>query len=133
MISRLTCAQKRQLGRQSARRHCEMLRAPANWLGGMYGEFLYDRIRQQLCGKLGDPILRDRLGELDLEALALAHPGDLAEAEAPAGAGDRLALRVMDLGFQHDVDDESRHIPNSTRAGSPNAGRDPARLAVALT
>jgi hypothetical protein len=37
----------------------------------------------------------------------------------------------VDLGLQHDVDDKSGHIPNSTRAGPPNAGRDPGRLAVA--
>ena len=102
-------------------------------LGGMNGEFLDHRVREQLRGQLGDPLLRHRLGELDLEPLALADPGDLAEAEAPAGAGDRLALRVVDLGLQHHVDDESRHIPNSTRAcGRRMRVGIRGRLAVAL-
>ena len=61
---------------------------------------------------------RGRLGELDLEPLALADPCDLIEAEPAAGAGDGLALRVVDLRLQHHVDDESGHIPNSTRASS---------------
>jgi hypothetical protein len=75
---------------------------------------------------------RHRFGELDLEPLALADACDLTEPETPAGADDGLALRVMDFGLQHDVDDESRHMPNSTRAVPANAGRDPRRLAVAL-
>ena len=82
----------------------------------MNREFLDDRVRQQLGGKLGDPLLRRLLAQLYLEPLALPDPGDLAEAQAPAGTGNRLALGVVDLRLQHHVDDESGHIPNSTRA-----------------
>ena len=69
----------------------------------MNREFLDDRVRQQLGGKLGDPLLRRLLAQLYLEPLALPDPGD-------------LALGVVDLRLQHHVDDESGHIPNSTRA-----------------
>src|SRR5271165_7542090 len=95
-------------------------------------ELLDDGVRQQLGRELGHPVSCDRLGQLNLEPLALAHTSDLAEAEAPAGAGDGLTLRVVDLRLQHHIDDESGHIPNSTRARSINAGRDPGRRAVAL-
>jgi hypothetical protein len=101
-------------------------------LGGMNGELLDNRVCEQLRRELGHPLGRNRLGELDLESLALADAGDLAEAEAPAGTSDRLTLGVVNLGLQHHVDDESGHIPNSTRAGSLRAGRDPGRLAVAF-
>jgi hypothetical protein len=98
----------------------------------MDGEFLDNRVREELPGQFGDAILRHRLGQFDLEPLALADAGDLAEAETPAGAGDCLTLGIMDFGLEHDVDDESRHIPNSTRTVLANTGRDPCRLAVAL-
>jgi hypothetical protein len=100
-------------------------------LRGMDGEFLDDRVGEQFCGQLGHSLRWHRLGELDFESLALADGRYLAKPEAPAGADDGLTLGVVDLGLQHDVDDESRHIPNSTRALLANAGRDPSRLAVA--
>lgn len=84
----------------------------------MNREFLDDRVREQLGGQLGDPLPGSWLGELDFEPLALADPCDLIEAEPAAGAGDGLALRVVDLRLQHHVDDKSGHIPNSTRASS---------------
>jgi hypothetical protein len=101
-------------------------------LPGIDGEFLDNRVREQLPGQFGDAIRRHGLSQLDLEPLALADAGDLAEAETTARAGDCLTLGVVDLGLQHDVDDESRHIPNSTRTVLANTGRDTCRLAVAL-
>ena len=98
----------------------------------MDGEFLDDRVGEQFCGQLGHSLLRQRLSELDFEPLALADARHLAKPEAPAGADDGLALRIVDLRLQHDVDDESRHIPKGTRAVLANAGRDRRRLAVAL-
>ena len=87
------------------------------WLSdGANGEFLDNRICQQLGGELTDPLGTGRLAELDLEPLALAHAGDLAETQPSASARDGLALRVVDLGLQHHVDNESGHLPNSTRA-----------------
>ena len=80
------------------------------------GEFLDNRICEQLGGELTDPLSAGRLAELDLEALALPYPGDLAETQPTAGACDGLTLRVVDLGLQHDVDNESGHLQNSTRA-----------------
>ena len=81
-------------------------------------KFLNNRICQQLRGELGNPLLRRWLTELDLEPLALAHAGYLAEPKPPASPGDCLALRIMDLGLEHHVNDESGHVPNSTRAGA---------------
>jgi hypothetical protein len=31
----------------------------------------------------------------------------------------------VNLGLQHDVDDEAGHVPNSTRAWSSGCGKDP--------
>ncbi len=50
-----------------------------------------------------------RAGQLQLESLALADARNLAEAEPAACAGDRVALRVVDLRLEHDVNDDSRH------------------------
>jgi hypothetical protein len=79
--------------------------SPAN------GEFLDDGIRQQFSRKLGDPSLGGIVGiaELYLKSLALADGEHLAETEPAAGSRDGLALRVMDLWFQHDVDDDRGH------------------------
>jgi hypothetical protein len=82
------------------------------------GEFLDNRICEQLRGKLADPLRAGRLAELDLEPLALPHAGDLAETKPVTGAGDGLALRVVDLRLEHHVDNESGHPENSTRAAS---------------
>ena len=76
---------------------------------GMDRKFLDDWIRQQLRRQLCNPLRAGRLAEFDLEPLALPDPGYLAEPETPAGARDRLPLRVVDLRLQHHVDDESRH------------------------
>jgi hypothetical protein len=83
---------------------------------GANGEFLDNRICQELGGELTDPIGAGGLAELDLEPLALAHAGHLAETEPVASPGDGLALRIVDLGLQHHVDNESGHVENSTRA-----------------
>lgn len=88
---------------------------------GMDGKLLDDRVRQQFRGKLGDPLRRCGLGQVDLEPLALADPGHLAEAESPARAGNCLTLRIVDLRLQHDIDDEPWHNPNSTRTRVPGA------------
>src|SRR5258708_24922578 len=82
----------------------------------MDGEFLNHGVGEQLGGELRNLLLCGWPGQLDLEALALADAGNLVKTKPPAGTSDRLALRVMDLGLEHDIDDESRHIPNSTRA-----------------
>ena len=76
---------------------------------GMDRKFLDDWIRQQLRRQLCNPLRAGRLAEFDLEPLALPDPGYLAEPETPAGARDRLPLRVVDLRLQHHLDDESRH------------------------
>src|SRR5579871_3535459 len=79
-------------------------------------EFLNDRICQQFGGQFGHPIrrlacrLRGFLaGYLDFEALALANRDDLSEPEPVTGTGDGLALRVVDLGLEHDVDNYLGH------------------------
>jgi hypothetical protein len=90
-------------------------------LGGMYGELLDDRISEQFRRKLGDPLLGGRLAELDLEPLALANPGYLAEAEAPARAGNGLALG-----------DESAHTRTVREPDPEFANREQGRRAVAL-
>ena len=84
-------------------------------------EFLNDRICQQFGGQFGHPIrrlacrLRGLLtGYLNLEALALADRDDLSEPEPVTGTGDRLALRVVDLGLEHDVDNYLGHSTQST-------------------
>src|SRR5215472_15792036 len=87
-------------------------------LGGMDREHLDDGVCEQLGRQLGHPLLLYWLGQVDLEPLALTDAGYLAEAEAAAGAGDRLALRVVDLRLQHHVDHKSGHMPNSTPARS---------------
>jgi hypothetical protein len=89
---------------------------------GANGEFLDNRIRQQLGGELTDPLRARGPGQLDLEPLALPHTGDLAETEPAAGAGDGLTLRIVNLGLQHHVDNESGHSRNSTRAVFWGAG-----------
>ena len=100
-------------------------------LTGMDSENLDDGVREQLGRQLGHPLLFDRLGQLYFEPFALADAGHLPEAEASAGAGDRLTLGVVYLAFQHHVDHESRHMLHSTRARSTSAGGDPGRPAVA--
>jgi hypothetical protein len=98
---------------------------------GANGEFLDNRICQELGGELTDPIGAGRLAELDLEPLALAHAGHLAETQALACPGDGLALRVVDLGLQHHVDNESGHVENSTRA--PLRGRATVKFPTGFT
>jgi hypothetical protein len=83
---------------------------------GANGEFLDNRICQQLGGELTDPVGAGWLTELDLEPLALAHARDLAETEPMASPGDGLTLRIVNLGLQHHVDNVSGHVENSTRA-----------------
>ena len=98
----------------------------------MDGENLDDGICEQFRRQLGHSLPRNGLRQVDLKPLALANAGDLTEAEATAGAGNGLTLRIVDLWLQHHVDDESGHIPNSTPGTLLNSGRDPSRGAVAL-
>src|SRR5699024_10862729 len=49
------------------------------------------------------------LVDLQLEPLALADPGEASEAETRQRTGHRLALRVEDLGFGHDLHDDMCH------------------------
>ena len=84
-------------------------------------EFLNDRICQQFGGQLGHqnrrPASRFRSiawGDLDLETLALADRDNLGEPEPVTGTGDGLALRVVDLGLEHDVDNYLGHSTQST-------------------
>src|SRR5258708_22254288 len=69
---------------------------------------------RQVARQLGPPRHRRLVGglaELYLEPLALADGDHLPEPEAMARARDRLALRVMDLGLEHHLDDDSGHGP----------------------
>jgi hypothetical protein len=102
----------------------------ANSSLGMYREVLNDGVCQKLPGEFRHPFLRLGPGQLDLEPLPLPHAGDKVKTEPTAGSGNRLALGIVDLRLQHDVDDESRHIPNSTRAGTSGAGGQGVRPAV---
>src|SRR5580700_10363636 len=90
------------------------------------GEFLDDRVGQQLGRQLGHLLDRGGPGQLDLEPLALPDASDLVEAKPPAGASDRVALRIMDLGLEHDVDDDFRHTGRLTRAAFERVGEVPA-------
>lgn len=79
-------------------------------------EFLNDRVRQQFGGQFGyadSCPLRAfcglTAGDLDLETLALPDRDDFGEPEPVTSARDRLALRVMDLGPEHNVDNYLGH------------------------
>jgi len=102
-------------------------------------EFLNDGVCQQFGCQLGDPInasfgvcsprcplrIGSRamascgiiIGDLHLEPLALANSDHLIETEPVARADDRLPLRVMDLGLEHDVDNYLGHAAQRTRSG----------------
>lgn len=84
-------------------------------------EFLNDRICQQFGGQFGHAIhgpvraFRGRLaGDLNLEALALPDRDHLGKPEPVTGTGDGLALRVVNLGLEHDVDNYLGHSTQST-------------------
>lgn len=84
-------------------------------------EFLNDRICQQFGGQFGYPNRRPArrfrglfASDLDLEALALPDRDDLGEPEPVTGSGDGLALRVVDLGLEHDVDNYLGHSRQRT-------------------
>jgi hypothetical protein len=98
----------------------------------MYRELLDDGIGEQLGGQFRDPFLGGRLAQLDLKPLTLPNPNDLAEAEAAARTGNGIALRVMDLGLQHHLDDESAHTRTVREAIAELANREGGRRAVAL-
>src|ERR1039458_566964 len=77
------------------------------------GEFLDDRVGEELTsqlGYLGQRRLVRRAAQLDLEPLALAHAEHLREAKPLGGAGDRLALRVVNLPAEHHVNDYPGHL-----------------------
>lgn len=106
-------------------------------------EFLNDRICQQFGGEFSDPMrqrllprcgrgpglrgstaaagigcgngARLRIGELDLEPLALPDGDDFGEPEPVARARDGLALRIVDLGLEHDVHHYLGHAAQRTR------------------
>lgn len=86
------------------------------------GELLDHRIGQQFACQLGHPRERGLVGglaglaEFDLEPLALADANHLVKAEAVARAGDRLALRIVDLRLEHHLNDNSGHGPQRTPA-----------------
>ena len=56
------------------------------------------------------------VGDLNLESFALANGNDLGEAEPMAGAGNCLALRVVDLGLEHDVHNYLGHAAQRMRS-----------------
>lgn len=93
--------------------------------GAPDGEFLDDRVREQLRSQLRDSRRgissrlvtagwTRRVAELDLEPLALPDRKHLAEAEPVAGPRDGLPLRVMDLGLEHHVDHYLDHVTQRT-------------------
>src|SRR5215469_5228097 len=49
------------------------------------------------------------------------YAGNLVETEATARTGDRITLRVVDLGLQHHVDDDFRHTGRVRESGSLRA------------
>ena len=55
------------------------------------------------------PLVGELAVDLELEALALADVADPGEAEPGQRAVHGLALRVEDLGLEHDVDDDTGH------------------------
>lgn len=87
-------------------------------------KFLDDRVCQKLGCEFGHLAFGGWLGQFEFKPLALADAGHLAEAEAPARAGDRITLRVMDLGLEHHVDDDLGHT-GSVREARPSVLRLP--------
>jgi hypothetical protein len=82
----------------------------------MDGEFLDDRVGQQLGGQLrGQSLALGGVIEFDLEALALTDRPDLRVAKPMTGTRDRLALGVVDLLLKHHVDNNLRHVTERTR------------------
>ena len=59
---------------------------------------------------LGQQVVVEVTLEVDGEGLPLTDRRDTAEAEAPEGTFHGLALRVEDLGLEHDVDDDAGHV-----------------------
>jgi hypothetical protein len=85
---------------------------------------LDDRVCEQLGRELGYLAFVRRLGQFEFKALALPDAGHLAEAQATARAGDRITLRVMDLGLEHHVNDDLGHN-GSVREEGPGARPGP--------
>jgi len=81
-------------------------RPGSDWLDEI---FLDHWIGQQPRGQLGHLLGRRRLGQLQLEPLALPDRRNLTEAEPTARARDRIALWIVDFRLQHHVDDDFRH------------------------
>jgi hypothetical protein len=54
------------------------------------------------------------------EPLPLPDVGDPLETQPRQGTGDGLALRVEDLGLEHDVDDDASHGRKAIQPGQPN-------------
>src|SRR6202044_4095702 len=82
---------------------------------------LFDhRVGQQLAGELLDRGERGavrRTVDLELEPFSLANRGHAAEAQAVARAEHRLALRVVNLGLEHYVDDHTCHVSSQGKQG----------------
>src|SRR5262249_9533677 len=71
------------------------------------------------------------VGNLHLEPFALANRDDLGEAEPMAGASDRLPLRVVDLGLEHDVHNNLGHrTQRNARPALDLAGGAPSTVAA---
>jgi hypothetical protein len=89
------------------------------------------------CTRLGRPLCPAGngrpfgVGDLNLESFALANGNNLGEAEPMAGAGNCLALRVVDLGLEHDVHNYLGHT-TQRNAGPPLdlAGGAPSTVAA---
>src|SRR6202012_1026032 len=79
----------------------------------MHAEFLDHRIGEQVRGQFGRLFQRRVVGrtvDLDLEPLTLAHAGTLAVAETLGRIRDRISLRIVNFGLQHDVNNDAGHV-----------------------
>ncbi len=75
-------------------------------------DVLDHRVREHRLGELPRLVERGLVGrpvDGELEALADAHAGEAALAEARECAGHGLALGVEQFGLGHDVDDDDGH------------------------
>lgn len=80
----------------------------------MNAEVLDDRVGQQSFCDLTDHALVNRITDLEFESLSLPDPMDTMVAKPLQCPVDGLALRVGDLGFEHDIDDDPGHAGSLT-------------------